>query len=465
MSLIRFSALCRHHRTASALLAILLLLLLPILSTQASTFGEQRTAVILVNFADKPTKPISADDAYRLVFGTVSDFYWEGSYHATVLAGDVFGWFTVPVASNVCDVNLLAREADNAAAAAGIDLAGYDRLVYLAPQNSCTATGYHSGTALPSRTWVITDWPNARVIAHELGHNFGLSHSQALDCGGAIIGGDCINRSYGDAADTMGSGSTPHFNAFQKEILGWLGAGGQPAITTVVQSGRYLIAPLSSDGDGPRALKIPRGTDATTGQVNYYYVEYRQPTGFDAALGSVGNLTKGVLIHTGGINQYSMLLDMTPDSDPLSSYHDINDSALTVGRSYLDAGAGISISLVSMDAAGATVDVAVASGGGGGNLAAAVATDRSSYRRGEVVHISARVVEDGDPVAGVNVSFRVTRPDGGVTVLGAVSDTNGYARVDFRLLKTKSAIGSYALKAVATLGSASATANAGFVVQ
>lgn len=469
MSLIQLRALAWHHRTASALLAILFILLLPILSARAGTFGEQKTAVVLVNFADRPTEPISPDDAYRLVFGTVSDFYWEGSYRATFLAGDVFGWFTVPVDSGVCDVNLLAGEADKAAAAAGVDLSGYDRLIYLAPQNSCTATGYHSGTALPSRTWVITDWPNARVIAHELGHNFGLSHSQALDCGAATIGDDCINRSYGDAADTMGSGNAPHFNAFQKELLGWLGTGGQPGLTAVAESGRYPIAPLSSGSGGSRGLKIPRGTDAITGEINYYYVEYRQPTGFDAVLGSVGNLTEGVLIHTGGINQYSVLLDMTPDSDPSSSYHDINDSALTVGRTYVDGDAGVAITLVSADAAGAVVDVALsASGGGGGGsveLAATVATDKSSYQRGEVIRISARVDDNGVPVAGADVSLELTQPDGGVTVLDAVSDDNGGVRADLKLSKGKSAIGSYALKAAASIDGATATASTGFVVR
>lgn len=465
MPLFRFRAAGRRHRTASVVLALLSILLLPILAARAGTLGEQKTAVLLVNFADRPAEPISAGDAYQLVFGTVGDFYWEGSYHATFLAGDVFGWFTVPVSSQTCDVQSLASEADQAAAASGVDLARYDRLVYLAPQNSCTVTGYHSGTALPSRTWVITDWPNARVIAHELGHNFGLSHSQALDCGAATMGEDCINRSYGDAADTMGSGSTPHFNAFQKENLGWLGAAGQPAITSVAQGGRYAIAPLSSASGGSRALKIPRGIDALTGEASYYYVEYRQPDGFDAVLGNVGNLTQGVLVHTGGADQYSMLLDMTPDSDPSSSYHDINDSALTAGRTFADAGAGIAITLVSADAAGAVVDVELqGSAGGGVALAASVATDKASYRRGEVVRISARVEGDGVAVADAVVSLQLTRPDGGVTVLDAVSDDNGYARVDYRLPKGKPAIGGYALKATANAGGSTATAGTGFEV-
>lgn len=357
----------RAFRHAGRNLAVLLspILLLACVHVQAQpaspadVIGEQKTAVILVNFQDAATQPISPTAAHNLVFGTVSDFYWEASYQKTFLGGNTFGWFTIPVSKTLCNVELIAQEADKAATAAGVNLAAYDRLVYLAPQNSCTVTGYHSGTTLPSRTWVITNLFNARVIAHELGHNFGLSHSQALDCGATTLGDACTNLSYGDAADTMGNGATPHFNAFQKELLGWLGAGNQPPLTVVGASGSYSIVPYAAMGTTAKALKIPRGVDSLTGEMNYYYVEYRQPVGFDAVLGTMGNLSGGVLVHTGGVNQYSMLLDMTPDSDPASSFNDIRDSALTVGRTYVDSVAGVSITLVSADANGATVEVAM----------------------------------------------------------------------------------------------------------
>src|SRR3989344_4936859 len=50
------------------------------LRAQATTMGEQKTAVILVNFEDAATQQMSAAAAHTLVFGTVSNFYWEGSY-------------------------------------------------------------------------------------------------------------------------------------------------------------------------------------------------------------------------------------------------------------------------------------------------------------------------------------------------------------------------------------------------
>lgn len=581
--------LTRAFRNAGRFPAVLVspVLLLACAHAQAQpvspsdVIGEQKTAVILVNFQDAATQPISATAAHNLVFGTVSDFYWEASYQKTFLSGDTFGWFTIPVSRTICNVNLVAQEADKAAIAAGVNLAAYDRVVYLAPQNSCTVTGYNSGIALPSRTWLFTDSFNPRIVAHELGHNFGLSHSQALDCGAAVLGSDCAVKSYGDAADTMGSGATPHFNAFQKELLGWIGTAGTPAITTVTASGRYAIAPFAATGTASKALKIARGVDALTGEMNYYYLEYRQPVGFDGVLVGAGNLAKGVLVHTGGVNQFSQLLDMTPDSSATS---DVMDAALDAGRTYVDSVAGISITLVAADANGATVDVtvggsapapaptcaraaptvslsgpttavaagstvnytlsvtnrdssactatsfslarsvptgwsgtlaaaslslspgasssttlsvtsagtataggygigagigssvgsvhtanasatySVASSGGGTSLTGTVGTDKPSYVRGETVYMSALVKNNGVPVSGASVKFMVTGPNGGSTLLSAVSGSDGYARTTYRLGKGKGAVGGYALRADATSGGGSTTANSTFSV-
>lgn len=541
--------------------------------------GEQKTVVLLVNFQDQTTQPITRDAAHSLVFGSVSDFYWEASYQKVFLSGSTYGWLTIPVSRSTCDVNLIAQEADKAATAAGVNLAAYDRIVYLATQNACTATGYNNGPGVwPSRTWIITDRFDTQLIAHEMGHNFGLSHSQALDCGTAVLGSSCTSYSYGDAADAMGSGITPHFNAFQKEKLGWLNASGQPPITTVSTSGTYTISPFETTGTAAKALKIARGVDAQSGQMNYYYVEYRQPTGFDAVLGSIGNLSKGVLVHTGGVSQYSVLLDMTPNSDSSSVFYDIRDGALVPGATYSDSNAGVAIKLVSADAGGATVEVTVGSAAssctraaptvtlsGGGSVAAgttvgytftvankdssgcaattfslakslpsgwtgtlatgtlslspgasgsttlsvtspttatagtygvgagtassagsvhtanasasytvastsstlteSAGTDKISYMRGETVYMSALVKAGGVAVAGAAVKFTIVLPSGTAAVVNATTGSDGYARATYKTGKSKTAIGTYALRADASYGGAAATASSTFGVR
>ncbi len=463
----------RHARrlTVAFVVPMLAALALPASAVAANTLGEQKTAVILVNFQDEPMQPISRTAAHALVFGEVSDFYWEASYQKTFFSGDTFGWFTIPVSKTGCNKDLIAQEADKAALAAGANLGSYARLVYLFPQNACSASGYNSGSvSVPSRTWVKGNAFSAYVIAHELGHNFGLLHSQSLDCGASVLGSHCAVQSYGDPADTMGYGAIPHFNAFQKELLGWLGTAGQPPITKVTANGSYAIDRYATLGTGAKALKIPKGIDPATGRMTHYYLEYRQPVGFDAVLGELGNLTRGVLVHTGveGDGFSSYLLDMTPDSVPSSTFSDGEDGALAVGRSYVDSAAGVTITLVSADADRAVVDVRV---GGGApvpptpTLSESVGTDKTSYLRAETVYMSARVLAGGQPLAGASVRFAVTLPNGSSAQSNATTGSDGYARSTYKLGKGKGAIGSYTLRADASSGSASATASSGFSVR
>src|SRR4029078_12179063 len=105
--------------------------------------------------------------------------------------------------------------------------------------------------------------------------------------------------------DMMGWGNGTHFNAFQKERLGWLNYGSSPPITTITSSGTYNIPAFETKGNGEaKALKVLKATNPD-GSKDYYYLEFRQPIGFDVPLGSCGNscdFTRGILIHTGNSN-------------------------------------------------------------------------------------------------------------------------------------------------------------------
>lgn len=330
-----------------------------------ATTGEIKTAVILVNFQDNTTQPKTAAQANSLVFSNVSDFLWENSYHHTFLSGDTFGWFTLPMSGAVCDTDTLVSEANDAAVAAGANLGAYAQVIYMFPKTPCTWAGL--GAIGPNGQKIVyVNGANAfdqRVIAHEMGHGFQLDHSDALECGASAIDGTCSDLDQASPDDTMGS-RAGHYNVFQKERLGWLGTSGMPVITTVTASGRYTLEPLETQTTGLKALKIRQGTDPATGQAVWYYLEYRQAVGFDSILSSVGTLTKGVSIirgmpsNTGSVNT---LIDTTPESNTLSRMSDFEDGTLLPGRSFTDAGAGVTISVVSADANGAVVDVTVPS--------------------------------------------------------------------------------------------------------
>lgn len=309
-----------------------------------NTLGEQRVLVMLVNFQDNPQKqPFTIDFARAEVFSKTDRFFRENSYGQTWLTGDVFGWYTIPLDSTVCNYSQLATLARQAATNAGFDVSSYDRYVYGFPRNACNWSGL--ATLGGSNAWINGGFSQT-TISHELGHTLGLYHSHAYECGSTTLGTSCATLEYADYFDTMGFGPG-HYNAFQKERLGWW----LPEATHTVQSnGEYVLDLYETlPGSKPKILKIQKAP----GQ--WYYVEYRQPVGFDGFLLSNDNVRNGVLIHKGteSSGNSSYLLDMTPETN---SWY---DPALEVDQSFIDADAGITIRPLWVNNTGAAVSVSL----------------------------------------------------------------------------------------------------------
>ncbi len=310
--------------------------------TLQNTLGEQRTLVLLVNFQDTATnQPFSVDQARQAVFGAVTDYYREASFGQTWFSGDAYGWFTLPLAST-CNTLAIGDAADQAAQAAGINLASYGRLIYIVKQSiGCTWAGVSTYGLYPSKAW-INGTLDGMVIAHELGHGLGLAHSNYLDCTDGTLGSICVTAQ-DDKFDAMGSSpAIGHFNAFQKERLNWFLPGD---ILTVTASGTYTLQPYElAGGSNPKALKIMKSTDAATGSTTWYYLEYRQALGFDGFISGNTNVLNGVLIHTAvDSDAYSsLLLDMTPNSQPLDGW-DRSDPALASAQTFADSNSGVTI--------------------------------------------------------------------------------------------------------------------------
>jgi len=326
----------------------------------SNTLGAQNTLVILVNFQDNPGyQPVTAASVQSTAFTQTSNFYLENSDQQTSLTGDVAGWYTVAVNSTNCDTASTQTDAKAAAQAAGYNLANYKHFVYYMSSNTGCSSWWGLATIGGSDVWYNGEYGlNMQVFAHELGHNFGLYHSHSYSCGTAVICSNGTTTEYGDPHDAMAAPynyglSTsihPHFNSFQKERLGWLNAGVSPPILSAGASGSYTIGPYENQDSTPKALKILQSSSAGS----YYYVEFRQPIGFDSYVSSYADLMGGVVIHQaapGNANR-SDLLDMTPSGSFL-------DPALTVGQSFSDSTAGVTITPVSADSTGATVQVTV----------------------------------------------------------------------------------------------------------
>lgn len=329
-----------------------------------SAFGPQRTIVFLINFQDKPTvKPWTLDQVKTVVFTTVNNMFNEFSYKQTTVVGDAIGWYTIALNSNLdCDTmtNSIPTLAQAAATQAGVDLSSYKRRIYMYPNNpNCSWAGL--GNIGPTSKAYTNAWLNGYnypfVTGHEMGHNLGLYHARFLKCPNSPNEGNCTTIEYGDGTDTMGQGSSTHFNAFQKERLGWLNYQVSPPLREVTATGTYTIDPMETDNKNVKALKIVKANLAN-GSKDYYYLELRQNIGFDAPLANCRNCdyTKGIVIHQANSSNpdTSYLLDMTPsDNNP-------NLVALLPGKSFTDANApngGVTIAVNAVSTTGASVTV------------------------------------------------------------------------------------------------------------
>jgi hypothetical protein len=212
--------------------------------------GPQRILVALVTWGPQP---FARDDVRRIVFEQVNAFYRTTSYGKVSLTGDVTPWlhaFDVPVACNLPQVRAQGLAA---ASAAGYDAAKYDRIVFIHPEQNCpwsgvttAATVYLNGAVTPY------------LVAHELGHSFGLGHANLTDCKHH----GCGALEYGDPYDTMGTGFGD-FSAKAKFGLGWL-----TNVTRPTKNGTYVVAPIERASSLPQALVVTTGNDQ-------YWIEYR----------------------------------------------------------------------------------------------------------------------------------------------------------------------------------------------
>ena len=540
----------------------------------ANTTGEIKVLVLLVNFQDDQRQPYTASQANNLMFNnsngsSVTNYYREASYGQTWVTGDTYGYFTLPMNTGGCDYHAqIASYAKQAATNAGINLAAYDKYMYVFPKMNCTYTGRASIGGKDS-------WINGSLIlrttAHELGHTLGLYHSKALDCGAEVIGNACTTVEYGHPVDMIGATSmTGHFHPFQKERLGWLNYGNMPPITTVQSSGNYLITGNSIQDTNPKGLRILLSQDSI-GRKTWYYVEFRRPFGFDSYISSNSSFMNGVLItrdsEANGSDNY--LLDMTPET---SSW---TDSALLVNRSFSDPSIRLTITPVSVSSSGAVVNVSfgevpcnlanptitvnpsatqwlgagdsvnysvsitnnnssncsantfnlqtntpsgwtsstslanlyiapgatvtanlqITSPGGESNgfysagvnavnassptysasaalslavyssLNVSVSTNQTSYTSSQSVVVSSTVRANGSPLAGANVIFTITKPNGATTSGTSTSSSTGAASFSYRFNKKKDPPGTYLVTANADANGISGSGSTSFVLR
>ena len=351
---------------------------------------------------------------------SAAEYYKEVSFGAQLLSGKVSNaggaWLKATVARpTACGTSAelnavltsIETQADAAATAAGDIVGNYPGLLYVVDALPCGWAGlgyigweraYTKGTS------------SLGVVGHELGHNFGLYHAGSLDCSANVIAASgCAVTEYGDPFDIMGNIRSMHFNAYQKQLLGYIA--GSTVATHSAGSTTYTLGPIELAGQSQYAVKVPTSNTKRT-----YWLEFRQPIGFDSALASFPNNGAQVRLarpfennSCGGCTgtyDDTQFLDMTPSTGAFT------DGALVVNQSYTDSTYNIVIDVLAATSSALTVKVTIGGTQSGSTTTLASGTNPST--QGQSVTFTATVT--GAAPTGT-VAFR----DAGTAISGCTA--------------------------------------------
>ncbi len=325
-------------------------------STTAPATTTRKVAVILFNFSDDKTQPITTEAARQAIFSdpnypTTNSFYKRNSYNQVGLSGltnvdgDVFGYYTINATkSGNCDYSSWGTLADQAAQAAGTDLSAYNHIVYAFPSASCPFSGI---AELPGKRVWLSGVVKDSLVSHELGHNLGLYHANGFVCKDSrglkvSISDSCSSQEYADSFDTMGEGDNSDFNGHYRSRVGWLAS---TNVQTVTASGDYTLNALEATGPEVKVLRVPRYA-AYSGQL-YFQLEYRQRNGGGVLVRQVSDAA---------FNPHSNLIDTT---DETTFFQPFIDAPLAIGRTLADTTNKVTITPISTTSTSVKVRVTI----------------------------------------------------------------------------------------------------------
>ncbi|MBI2882674.1 MAG: hypothetical protein HYY11_02005 [Candidatus Methylomirabilis oxyfera] len=325
--------------------------------------GSQPWATILCRFGDSTSVTPHDIGFFNTLMGpSYLDDYWrELSYeHVNLTGSAVFGWYNLPhprsyyVNDTGADLNRLKDDCTAVADAdvlfpnfAGINLVFNDTL------DCCSwgAWGLRLNRDGKSKsygmTWIASWGDTQSLMAHEMGHGFGLPHSSGPYRVAYDSSWDVMSRRIGTCAssDAVYGCVAPHTIAYHKNMLGWIPssrtyvhrAGSSHTITL-----ERIAQPVS---DSYLMAQIPIGESST----RFYTVEARYFAGHDDNVPG-----EAVVIHDVDTTRGRSAQVVDPDGNG-----DPNDSAAmwTPGETFTDSANQISVTVDATTATGFQVTI------------------------------------------------------------------------------------------------------------
>lgn len=327
---------------------------------------------ILCDFTDAPASPDWRKDSIQDMFmgqRGLDQYIQEMSYGQASLAGTrTVGRYTLPrgagdyyggAPTQTEHMNARQRLTDDCIGAAGADLgtlpdtnATLISMFFNAPigvgGSVAVQTVNVNGAAQPYTVvqYGNVGWNSPGLVAHEMGHVFGQND---IESEWDPMGGAWLGQSQGATLENPRRERIIGYSTYVRDLAGWI-----PADRKVTYTGQgeqrvtltRLTQPL------PQAMLMARTERLADG--TFYTVEYRTPTGFDAALPLPGGVG-AVIIHRSTTHIPGARVPMMAVREKPTDAPDSDGVRWIPGETYNDPANNISIRVDVADATGAVV--------------------------------------------------------------------------------------------------------------
>lgn len=312
----------------------------------ASNVGQYDVGVFFVNWQSDTSQPFTASQMEDVLFNSadsVRAYYDQASLGQVYIDGTVDSqWYTLPNIdcnqSNYLSSLLsnLVSQIDNFT-----DFSQFESIMIISPKvttNGCAGVGGssyqgHLVTNPDSSSMLGLSWMNGVTnmlsVGHEVGHTFGMYHASFWHCTESVAYPPCTDWEYGDWSSIMGASNTGLVNGLHKTTAGWLDSADYVEVTS---SGDYSINYANLTTAGIKYLKVPKTrSQGISDPYDWYYIEARQPNGFDTVIDKYAQNSDGVFVYYPhpDIPLRTRLLDMSPGSNNF-------DVVLRPGQTYTD---------------------------------------------------------------------------------------------------------------------------------